>query len=80
MNKNIFKVAVIIFFTPCSVYAYLDPGTGSYIIQIGAAFFLSSLFFVKVYFQKIKYFMQSKFLKGKKIKNGTEKEIGYSKK
>ncbi len=35
-------------------YAYLDPGTGSYLFQIFIASLLGSTFFLKSAFQKIK--------------------------
>lgn len=34
--------------------AYLDPGTGSLIIQILVASFLGGLFMLKVYWKKVK--------------------------
>jgi hypothetical protein len=37
-----------------SAQAYLDPGTGSYLLQILAAGVLSALFMLKTYWHKIK--------------------------
>jgi hypothetical protein len=36
-----------------NAYAYLDPGTGSYILQVVMAVFLGAIFTIKVYWQKI---------------------------
>lgn len=50
-------VVVALIFTlvvPEFAHAYLDPGTGSYILQIIAAGALSSLFLVKSYWARIK--------------------------
>ena len=46
---------------PLPVYAYLDPGTGSYIFQLIIGGFVGALFLVKVYWDRIK----SLFVKGK---------------
>jgi len=48
-------VACHIFFPPFA-YAYLDPGTGSYIFQLLLAGILGLLFVVKAYWGKIKLF------------------------
>ena len=36
-----------------NAYAYLDPSTGSYILQILMAAFLGAIFTIKVYWEKI---------------------------
>lgn len=36
------------------VYAYLDPGTGSYVIQLLLAAIVGGLFAVKLYWRKLK--------------------------
>lgn len=48
-----------------NAYAYLDPGTGSYIIQIVIAAGLAGAFFMKSYFLRIFYFIKNIFT-GKK--------------
>ncbi len=37
-------------------YAYIDPGTGSYLLQLMLAGFLGLAFTMKIYWQKIKIF------------------------
>ena len=51
---------MIIHFDPemSSVVAYLDPGTGSLIIQVVIASVLGGLFTVKVYWGRIKAFFR----------------------
>jgi hypothetical protein len=49
---------------PRQSYAYLDPGTGSFIIQMLIATLVGGLFMIKVYFKKIKDFFKRKFSKG----------------
>jgi hypothetical protein len=52
-------LAIAILFLPSSAYAYLDPGTGSYVFQLLAAAIFGSLFLLKVYWKKIKAFKDS---------------------
>ena len=42
---------------PSRASAYLDPGTGSYLMQIGLAIVLGALFAVKLLWKKIKGFI-----------------------
>jgi len=46
---------------PCFAYAYLDPGTGSYILQILIATFFGILYVMKRYWYRIKSFMVNLF-------------------
>lgn len=48
---------------PSTSHAYLDPGSGSYIIQIIIAGFVAGSFAIKMYWRKIKAFLQSFFNK-----------------
>ena len=43
-----------LFVTPRMVYAYIDPGSGSYFIQILIGLLLGSAFTIKLYWKKIK--------------------------
>lgn len=45
------------------VYAYLDPGTGSYIFQVMIALIIGGLFAIKLYWAKIKMFIEKLFSK-----------------
>ena len=49
------------------VYAYLDPGTGSYIFQLLIAGIVGLAFVIKVYWNKIKAFMVGLFSKDRII-------------
>lgn len=44
-----------------NAFAYLDPGTGSYIFQVLVAAFIGSLFTIKMFWQKIKDFFSNHF-------------------
>jgi hypothetical protein len=56
----IFCLMLCAFFLPDNTYAYLDAGTGSYIIQIVIAFIVGSLFFLKISWNKMWYFLLRK--------------------
>lgn len=65
--KNVLKMTLILaaitFFFPNYAYSYIDPGTGSYIIQIVIAAFVAVSFMVKIYWLKIKNFIGRLFSK-----------------
>jgi hypothetical protein len=48
-----------------NAHAYLDPGTGSYTLQILVAVFVGAFYAIKVYWSKIKAF----FSKSKEIQD-----------
>jgi len=58
----ILTIVVQIFFLQ-NAFAYLDPGTGSYIFQVLVAVFIGGLFTIKIYWQKIKDFVINRFSK-----------------
>lgn len=67
MKKNNFTKVLVLFtlivvFTQ-PVYAYLDPGTGSYIFQVVVASCAGAVFAVKIFWNNIKAFFSSIFLK-----------------
>jgi len=56
-NKNfpiLFLIVTLNFALAQNAYAYLDPGTGSYIFQVLIATVIGALFTIKMYWQKIK--------------------------
>lgn len=56
-----FSLFCLIF--PCKVYAYLDLGTGSYIIQMIIAVLIGGLFAIKMFWGKIKSLFRKIFFK-----------------
>lgn len=46
---------------PAPLYAYLDPGTGSYVLQIVLAAVLGGLFAIKLFWHRIKLFLMRIF-------------------
>ena len=49
-----------------NAYAYLDPGTGSYMLQILVAAFAATFFAIKHYWMQIKAFINSIFKRNEK--------------
>lgn len=49
-----------IFISPNQAFAYLDPGTGSVILQVVAAGILGALFTIKAYWHRILSFFKGK--------------------
>jgi len=54
--SKIFFIAVFILVASESAFAYLDPATGSILVQIIIGVVASSLFTIKLYWKKIKRF------------------------
>lgn len=67
MNRCIHSALVItVSFLICTIflekaYAYLDPGTGSYLLQMVVAGLIGGLFAIKVFWKKIKSFFKNLF-------------------
>ena len=65
VKKFILNTIAIFFFLNSNAYAYLDPGSGSIIIQAILAFFAASIATISFYWSKFKTFFH-KLLKKKK--------------
>ena len=62
--KNVLILAVILIFWPIrKTHAYIDPGTGSYIIQVMIGGLLGAAFALKVYWKKVKAYFSNLFSK-----------------
>jgi hypothetical protein len=55
---------------PEILYGYIDPGTGSYFLQMILATIFGGLFAIKIYFKKIRSFFNTLISKGKNGKKG----------
>ncbi len=75
MKKEALLYCLIVTFIllPKPAYAYLDPGTGSYLFQIFIASLLGGVFFLKSYWQKIKDWSNNRSAK-KDLKAQKEKK------
>ena len=64
---SIYSISIILFVTlPTLAFGYIDPGTGSYLLQILIATLLGGLLALKVFWQRVKTFFIN--LKEKKQK------------
>jgi hypothetical protein len=59
MRKNLFAAALISIMMSSEAHAYVDPGTGSYLLQILIAGLLGAAFALKIYWNKLKGFISS---------------------
>lgn len=59
--KTILCGAILLFLFPRPTFAYIDPGTGSYLFQVTGAAMLGSLFFVKSALRNVKLFFNKRF-------------------
>ncbi len=60
-TKNLLKVATVIaimmLLLPAQAFAYLDPGTGSYVIQLLIGAVLGGAFAIKAFWKNIRSFI-----------------------
>lgn len=54
---------ILVALAPKTTHAYVDPGTGSYVIQIILGTVLGGMFAIKMYSRKIKSFLGKFFTK-----------------
>ncbi len=71
VNPYLLTVAILLLF-PILSEAYLDPGAGSYILQMLLAGALGLMFTIKLYLSKIKSFFRGLF--GKENKDNESEE------
>jgi len=73
--KGIFVILVLgCLVFPDNAYAYIDLGTGSYIIQIFIASFIGIIFSMKIYWRKVRTYFINFFYR--KHQNGDDGENG----
>ena len=71
MNKIFLTFLIYCFTAESNAYAYLDPASGSIVIQYIVAGLVASMTFMKNFLVKFKYFFNKK-IKSKRIKNKEE--------
>jgi drug/metabolite transporter (DMT)-like permease len=59
-------LALVLFILPAQAHAYLDPGTGSYLLQIALAAIVGTLFAIRLFWGRIKSFLRNLFSKQEK--------------
>jgi len=66
MNKIFLAFSIYYFAAESNAYAYLDPSTGSIIIQYIVAGLVTCMAFIKSFWVRLKYFFNKiKFIKNK---------------
>ena len=66
MKKLILNTLIIFFIFTNASYAYLDPGTGSIILQAIIGFIAAALATISLYWNKLKLFLNKLFKKKNK--------------
>lgn len=61
VTKLIAVLALVNLIAPRMAYAYLDPGTGSYILQLLLGVFVGAMFAIKIFWKNIKGYFASAF-------------------
>jgi len=59
IKRFLVAISIAVFLTPQAAQAYLDPGTGSYLIQIAIGVVAGALFALKIYWSRAKGFVRS---------------------
>ena len=76
--KILYKFILLLCLMPCSLFAYLDPGTGSLLLSSAIALFASAIFFFKSIFYKVISLTSGGGVKLKKGKQENHKLVFYS--
>ena len=72
MNKIFLTFSIYYFTAESNAYAYLDPSTGSIIIQYIVAGLVACMTFMKNFWVKFKYFFNKKIKSKKNKKENSE--------
>jgi hypothetical protein len=65
LSGLVFTSLFVLLVSPGSAYAYLDPGTGSYVLQILIATVFGAWFSIKLFGKRLKAFLRNLFSKDK---------------
>ena len=79
MKYKFIIIVVLSFIISKPAYAYLDPGTGSIIIQAILSFIAAALVSINIWWLKIKTFFLTIFKSDKKKKSDNESNEKYFK-
>lgn len=61
LGKHILMMLLLLSLFPTVAYAYLDPGTGSYVFQVLVGALLGGAFAIKMFWRNIKTFISGVF-------------------
>jgi hypothetical protein len=68
-DRIYFLLTLVLFLLVDDAHAYIDPGTGSYFIQLVIAGLLAAVYILKMYWIKVIDLFRNFFLKSPKGKN-----------
>jgi len=75
MNKVFLIILIFMVLNPSFAYAYLDPGTGSIILQAIIGLIAAGLTAVSIYWEKFKSIISKVFMRDKKDENKDKSKI-----
>jgi hypothetical protein len=75
MNKVFLIILIFMVLNPSFAYAYLDPGTGSIILQAIIGLIAASLTAVSIYWEKFKSIISKIFMREKIDKNKDKRKL-----
>ncbi len=70
-------VAIASFAVPTSSYAYIDPGTGSLVLQMLFAGVLVAIVYIKLYWSKLKVFLTNSWRSARMLFRGRDRDNGH---
>ena len=63
LRNMVILAVILLFWSIRKAHAYIDPGTGSYIIQVVIGVLLGAAFALKVYWEKVRAYFSKLFSK-----------------
>lgn len=63
--KSLFLLALLLLLVPSTAHAYLDPGTGSYVMQLLIGTVLGGLFALGMFWRRVVAFVKRLFRRGR---------------
>ncbi len=64
MAKGVLVLSLLILLMPSQAHAYLDPGTGSYVVQLLVGGLLGGLFALGMFWRRVVAFIKHLFKRG----------------
>jgi hypothetical protein len=68
--KMLLNATLLLLIFPGVAHAYLDPGTGSLILQVVLAGVLTVLYTIKMYWQQLKFYVSTRLLRRRRTGDG----------
>jgi hypothetical protein len=73
-RKALLAGVALVLITPRSAWAYLDPGTGSYLIQVALAALLGAMVTLRLYWKRVKEWFKGTKPSGKDAQQSAGKD------